>query len=323
METRETLTFEDIQSARDLIAGKVLVTPVRNEPELDRVLGCSVFLKCDQLQPTGAFKLRGASHAIARLRLAGNEADVATHSSGNHGAALALAARRDGRTAHVVMPSNAVPDKIESVRANGGQVTLCEPSQAAREAGLARLVQQGLVAIPPYDHPHIIAGQGTSALELIEAVPGLTRLVTPLGGGGLLAGTTLAARGLSPGMQVFGAEPEGAADGHASLAAGKRVTEFVPDTIADGLRAVIGKRNFAIIKDRVAAILLVSDAEIESAMRLTWELTGLLIEPSSAVAIAAIQRYPDRFAGRRTGVILTGGNVDRSLFPWLDAFGHA
>lgn len=310
-------TIHDVLAARQRLRAVLPATPLVHEPALDTALGCTLFLKCENRQETGAFKLRGATNAIARLREAGIATDVATHSSGNHGAALALAARRDGRRAFVVMPENSVPAKIEAVRRFGGEVILCEASQQAREQGLAELVAQGLVPIPPYEHPDIIAGQGTVALDIFEEEPGLDALVTPLGGGGLLAGCIVAATAVSPLTRVFGAEPEGAADGHASLRDGKRVSHWQPETVADGLRAVIGGVNFDIIRAHVAGILLVSEAEIVEAMRLVFTTTGMAIEPSSAVTVAAVRRHPRQFAGKRVAAVITGGNVDLDLFPWL------
>jgi len=281
-------------------------------------LGCEVWLKCENLQTTGSFKLRGASNAVRRLREQGILEDVATHSSGNHGAALALAAQRDHRRAYVVIPEDAVPAKIEAVRRYGGEAVLCRPGQAAREQGLCELVAQGLVPVPPYDHPDIIAGQGTAAMELLEEVAALDTLLTPLGGGGLLSGSAIAARAMRPSLRVFGAEPAGAADAHESLRRGERVRHWQPETLADGLRAIVGELNFAIIRTTVDEVLLVSEPAIVEAMRLIRRTVGMSIEPSSAAAIAALVEHPGRFAGSRTGVIVTGGNVDRARFPWLD-----
>lgn len=309
--------FDDIEAARERIRGRVEHTPVARNGELDRALGCQALLKCEQLQPTGAFKLRGATNAVARLRELGDDRDVATHSSGNHGAALARAARADGRRAFVVMPRNSVPGKIDAVRANGGEVVLCEPGQMPRERGLASLVADGRVPVPPYDHPDIIAGQGTAALELMEAEGPIDVLVTPVGGGGLLAGSAIASRSLCADARVFGAEPSGAADTHASFRAGERVGEWQPDTVADGLRALVGVSNFAVIRDRVDDILLADDEAIVDAMRLVHRTTGMKIEPSAAVALAVIRQHPASFDGRKVGVIVSGGNYDPALFPWL------
>jgi len=312
-----TPDFADVEAAAGRLKGLILETPVLRDPGLDTELGCRAFLKCENLQDTGSFKLRGASNAVALLRESGDERAVATHSSGNHGAALALAARRDDRAAHVVMPRHSVPAKLDAVRRYGGEVVLCDPTQEAREAGLARLVAKGMVAVPPYEHPHIIAGQGTVAVELIDFVNDMDVLVTPIGGGGLLAGCAIAARALRPGIALFGAEPAGAADAWESFRRGERVTRMQPDTIADGLRALIGGLNFQIIRERVDDILLVEEADILQAMQIVWKLMGMPIEPSSAVAIAAIRRHPRHFRGARVGVVVTGGNVDFDQFPWL------
>lgn len=316
-----SLTLPDIQeleAARNRIRGLVDITPVRRSDALDAALGCQAWLKCENLQPTGAFKVRGASNAVARLRESGDLGDVATHSSGNHGAALARAARLDGRRAHVVMPSNAVPAKIASVKAEDGIVVTCEPGQAPREAGLAALVAAGLTPIPPYDHPDIIAGQGTTALEFFEQVGGLDCMIAPLGGGGLMAGTAIATRARRPGTRVIAAEPAGAADAHASYEAGSRVEAWSPDTVADGLRALVGVSNFDIIRRDVDAILLADDEAIVDAMRLVFDTTGLKIEPSAAVPIAVIRGDPKSFTGQHVGVIISGGNYDPALFPWLE-----
>lgn len=309
--------LSDVVRAARRIQGLVERTPVVRGTGLDETLGCELFLKCDHLQPTGAFKLRGASNAIAVLREQGVADDVATHSSGNHGAALAWAARADGRRAFVVMPRNAVREKIETVRRFGGEVVLCEPGQLPREQGMAEQVALGRQPVPPYDHVDIIAGQGTAALELFEDVPDLDDLIVPIGGGGLLAGCALAAAGQTGQVRVYGAEPAGAADAEASFSRGERVESWNPETVADGLRAVIGERNFAIIKPLVEKILLADDSAIEAAMRLAFDLADLRIEPSAAVALAVIAENPERFAGRRVGVILTGANIDLDRYPWL------
>lgn len=298
----------DIQLAQARIRGQVRETPVLNDPGLDEVLGCRLFCKCENLQRSGAFKFRGASHAIARLAEEGREGDVATHSSGNHGAALALAARIGGRTAHVVMPENSSPLKIAAVRGYGGTVHFCAPTNAARAEALERLVEQGMIPVHPYDDPDIIAGQGTAALEFEQAVPSLEQVITPLGGGGLVSGTAIATRAW--GVSVFAVEPEGAADAVASLARGEIAHDIVPDTIADGLRAIVGRRNFEIIRRHVKRVVTVSDEEIRHAMALAWDHLRLLIEPSSATVIAAVRRHPEIFAGRKVGAILSGGNID-------------
>jgi threonine dehydratase len=303
----------DIHLAHARIRETVRLTPVLHDPALDEALDCKLFCKCENLQRTGAFKFRGASNAIARLREDGIEGDVATHSSGNHGAALALAASLDGRTAHVVMPDNSSEMKIDAVRSFGGQVHFCAPSNQARADELEKILKKGLIAVHPYDNADIIAGQGTAALELEQEVPSLEQLITPLGGGGLISGTAIATRAW--GVSVFGVEPEGAADTVASLEQGRIVDSYVPDTIADGLRAIVGQRNFQVIRNDVKQVLTVSDDEIRRGMVLFWQKMKILIEPSSATVLAAISKYPELFAGRKVGAIISGGNIHPA--EWL------
>ena len=300
--------FTEIHLAQARISDWVRLTPVLRDPGLDRQLGCNLYCKCENLQRTGTFKFRGASNAISRLREDGIEGDVATHSSGNHGAALALAAKLDGRKAHVVMPENSVVMKIASVRRYGGIVHFCAPTQQSREDELAILVEDGKIPVPPYDHADIIAGQGTAALELIREVPTLEQVITPIGGGGLISGTAIAVG--STGQQVYGVEPEGAADTVASLEQGERVKNWTPDTIADGLRAIIGERNFTVIRNEVRQVFTVSDEDIRRAMYLFWQELRLVIEPSSATVVAAIRNHPEVFAGKKVGAIISGGNID-------------
>jgi threonine dehydratase len=303
----------DIHCAHARIRGSIRVTPVLNEPMLDETLGCRLFCKCENLQRTGAFKFRGASNAIACLAEGGVIGDVATHSSGNHGAALALAARLDGRVAHVVMPENSSPMKIDAVRNYGGQVHFCSPSNQARATELEKLVQSGMIPVHPYDDVRIIAGQGTASLELEQEVPTIEQVITPLGGGGLVSGTAIATK--SWGVNVFAVEPEGAADTVASLERGRIIKDFTPDTIADGLRALVGVRNFRIIRESVTQVLTVSDDEIRRAMVLFWQKMKILIEPSSATVIAALIRYPEIFSGHKVGAIISGGNIHPA--EWL------
>jgi len=312
-ELTKPLDITDIHLAYARIRDKVRRTPVLNEPGLDADLKCTLFCKCENLQHTGAFKFRGASHAIARLGEEEIKGDVATHSSGNHGAALALAASIDGRNAHIVMPENASQLKIEAVRRYGGSIYFCPPTQKDREKGLAKLVAEGHISIPPYDHEDIISGQGTAALELLQSKPNLEVLIAPVGGGGLISGTALAAT--DRGIALFAAEPKGAADTAASMKLGKRVESWQPDTIADGLRALVGVRNFAIIQQTVRQILTVDEDAIRSAMNEFWRHTRMLIEPSSAVVIAAIRQHPELFSGKKVGAIISGANIDPA--DWL------
>jgi threonine dehydratase len=309
-------TIADILAARQRIRGKIRTTPVLSEPLVNDILGCELWLKCENLQRTGAFKFRGASNAIARLDETGRDGDVATHSSGNHGAALALAASSHNRRATIVMPRNSVKIKVEAVRRNGGEIVFCKPTQQDREKGLAELVARGFIPIPPYDHVDIICGQGTATLELSEQCADLDIILTPVGGGGLISGSAIAAKALIPAVTVIGAEPQGAADTAFSLEQGKRVDQFPVDTIADGLRAIVGVLNFEIIQDKVDSVLTVSETGITEAMALVWRHFRMLIEPSSAIVIAAIREHREVFAGRRVGAIISGGNVDLEQLPF-------
>lgn len=298
----------DVAVARERIRDLVHLTPVLTGRSLDAETGAKLWFKCEHLQRTGSFKFRGASHAVSLLP--GDCRGVATHSSGNHGAALACAAAARRITALVVMPENSVAAKVKAVRAYGGIVHFCRPDQAARESGLARMIQQGMEAVPPYDDNRIIAGQGSCALEILEQVDGLDIIVAPVGGGGLLAGTALAAAGRGQPVRVIGAEPAGANDTIRSLVAGKRVEEHHPDTIADGLRALIGVRNFAVISRYVEQVLPVSDETIVYAMKLIWSRLKQVVEPSGAVSLAAVISHPEVFRDKRVCVILSGGNLD-------------
>lgn len=309
---------EDIHLANARIRPFVRITPVINDPDLDLELGCKLFCKCENLQRAGAFKFRGASNAVALLGERDIPGDLATHSSGNHGAALALAASLAGRTAHVVMPDNSSAIKIEAVRGFGGRVHFCKPTHESRRAGLDKLVAEGMTAVHPYDDAAIIAGQGTAALELEHEVPQLEQVITPLGGGGLVSGTAIATHAW--GVEVYAVEPEGAADTVLSLERGKIVDSYTPDTIADGLRAIVGQRNFHVIRGQVRQVLTVSDEDIRAAMMLFWQKLKMLIEPSSATVIAAVRNHPEIFGGRKVGAILSGGNIHPS--DWVAMTGY-
>jgi threonine dehydratase len=309
-------SVDHILAARRRIAAQIRTTPVLSEPRANAELGCELWLKCENLQRAGAFKFRGASNAVALLAERGREGDVATHSSGNHGAALALAASTHARGCKVVMPDNSVKIKVDAVERHGGEVVFCEPTPQGRADGLAALVADGCIPIHPYDDADIICGQGTATLELAEQCPGLDVVLTPVGGGGLISGTAIAARALLPGVAVFGAEPRGAGDTALSLERGERVTEFPVDTIADGLRALVGVLNFSIIKDGVERVLTVSERGIVEAMAFTWRHFRMLIEPSSATVVAAMLEHPGHFAGRQVGAIISGGNLDPRHLPF-------
>ena len=295
-------------AALAVIAARIRRTPLMDSASLNRVTGMRLVFKCEHLQKTGSFKFRGASFAVSQLP--GDCSGVATHSSGNHGAALAAAAAARGLSADVVMPENAVASKVEAVRAYGGRVHFCAPTQAAREAGLQAFVDHGKTPIPPYDHAHIIAGQGTLGLELLAQDPCLDEIVAPIGGGGLLAGVTLAGAQVAPHVRVTGAEPAGADDAARSLAAGQRVSEHQPQTMADGLRALIGTRNFAILSAHGIDVLTVTEAQIIDAMKLIWRHLKQVVEPSGAVPLAAVLANRERFTDRRVGIVLSGGNLE-------------
>ena len=306
------------RAAAERIATHARRTPVLRCPALAERVGASIFLKCEQHQATGAFKLRGAVNAVWSLEKAEAARGVVTHSSGNHGAALACAARTRGIAAHVVMPRGSARSKRANVERHGGTVHECEPTQQAREDTAARVAADtGACFVHPYTDPRVIAGQGTAALELLDECGPLDVLLTPVGGGGLASGCAIAARAVLPEIRLFAAEPEGAADALASLKVGRRMTDIRPDTVCDGLRATIGEINFRCLRHHGVEVLAVSDEECIAAMRALYEELGELIEPSSATVLAALCRYPQRFAGQRVGVVLSGGNVDRDAWPWL------
>lgn len=309
--------FADILAAAARIAPQAHITPVLRSRALDATVGCTLHLKAEQLQRTGAFKFRGACNAVWSLAAHEAARGVVTHSSGNHGAALALAARTRGIPCHVVVPENAVRAKRSAITSYGAIVHDCAPTLAAREAACAA-VQRTTAAtlVHPYTDPRVIAGQGTAALELLNATGPLDVIVVPIGGGGLAAGTAIAVRALAPGCRVIAAEPTGAADAFLSLQRGARVTEVVPDTICDGLRATVGAPNLALLQAHAVEVILVEDAATIAAMRLLMQRTKQLLEPSSAIVLAALLAQRDRFAGLRVGAILSGGNVDLDALPW-------
>ncbi|HZX79809.1 MAG TPA: pyridoxal-phosphate dependent enzyme [Lysobacter sp.] len=304
------LGFDDVLAAAARIAPHAHVTPVLTSRTLDALAGCNLHFKAEHLQRIGAFKFRGACNAVWALDEEDARRGVVTHSSGNHGAALALAAKSRGTACHVVVPDGAVPGKLAAIAAYGAVLHRCAPTIAAREAMCAQLQQSlGARLVHPYTDPLVMAGQGTAALELLATQP-LDAIVVPVGGGGLASGTALAIAGVSPSTQLYLAEPAGAAETAASLERGARVTEFTPDTICDGLRGTLGDINFELLRTHGAKALVVDDAATLAAMRLAWTRMKQLIEPSSAVALAAVLANPGVFAERRVGIVLSGGNVD-------------
>jgi threonine dehydratase len=310
--------IDDIFDAAARIAPHAHATPVLTSRALDAEAGATLHFKAEQLQRAGAFKFRGACNAVFSLDPAQAARGVVTHSSGNHGAALALAAQLRGIPCHVVVPDGAVRAKLAAIEHYGAILHRCAPTIAARAASCAQVqAETGGTVVHPYTDPRVIAGQGTAALELLTAQPDLDALVVPLGGGGLAAGTALAMRALAPRCRLFLAEPEGAADGARSFARGALDVDFVPDTVCDGLRGSLGAINFALLRTADAQVLTADDARTVAAMRLLWTRTKQLVEPSSAIALAAVLAHPEHFAGRRVGVVLSGGNVDLDALPAL------
>ncbi len=310
-------TIDDIRQAARRIAPYAHRTPVMTSAFFDRLTGARLFFKCENLQKVGAFKFRGACNAVFSLPEEALRRGVATHSSGNHAQALALAARLRGAKAYIVMPRNAPEVKRRAVADYGAQIIPCEPTVADREATAARVVAEtGATLIHPYNDARIIAGQGTAALELLDDAPDLDYLLAPVGGGGLVSGTAIAAAGVSPKTRVIAAEPAGADDAYRSLRAGHIVPSEHPQTIADGLRTSLGELTFAAIQRHVREIVTVSEEAIESAMRHVWERMKIVIEPSSAVPVAALLEKRLDVAGQRVGIILSGGNVDLTNLPF-------
>ncbi len=292
-------------------------TPTLTCQSIDNLAGSEIFFKCENLQKVGAFKFRGATNAVFSLPDQLAKRGVATHSSGNHAQALALAARNRGIDAHVVMPSNSTAVKVAAVAGYGAEISPCEPNLQAREETLEAVVARTrAVFIHPYNDYRIIAGQATAAIELLEEAGNLDIVMAPVGGGGLLSGTALAVKYLSPTTRVIAGEPAGADDAFRSLEQGRILPSVAPKTIADGLLTSLGELTFPIIRDNVERIVLVSEPGIISAMRLIWERMKLLVEPSSAVPLAAIMENKAVFANQRVGVIVSGGNVDLEKLPW-------
>ncbi len=310
-------TFADVAAAQVRLGGRVLRTPVMHFPRFDARVGRRVLFKCENLQHIGAFKFRGATNAL--LQLESGSKVVATHSSGNHGAALARAARELGWRCVVVAPRDASAVKLQSIRAEGAELVSCEPGLLAREAALAEIVARtGAAVVHPFDDSRVIAGQGTAALELMSDHPDIDVITAPVGGGGLLSGTAIAGKAMAPRCRVIGVEPEMADDAARSFHGGERVgVQGSPATIADGLRGSIGVRPFEIFRALVDDVLTVSESAIVSAMRIALEDLRLLIEPSSAVPLAALIDGRIGRPGETIGVIVSGGNVDLSVCPFL------
>ncbi|PPU37926.1 pyridoxal-phosphate dependent enzyme [Xanthomonas sp. CFBP 7912] len=313
------LAHSDVLQAAARIAPHCAPTPLLTSHSLDALCGAQLFFKAEHLQRGGAFKFRGACNAVWSLPGALAPRGVVTHSSGNHGAALALAARTRGIGCHVVVPEGAVAAKLANISRHGATLWRCAPTIAAREQLCAQVqASVGATLVHPYTDPAVIAGQGTATLELLHQSGGLDVVLAPVGGGGLAAGATLALQAAT-GCALVLAEPSGAADTARSLAAGQRLVEFIPDTVCDGLRGTLGTPNFALLQAAGAQVITVDDAAVVQAMRLIWQVLKQVVEPSSAITLAALLADPARFAGKRVGVILSGGNVDLDAVPWAAA----
>jgi threonine dehydratase len=309
--------IEAVRAAHARIAPRIHRTPVVTSRSLDEMAGAQAFFKCENLQKTGSFKIRGAANAVFSLTEEQAKRGVVAPSSGNHAAALALAARWRGIPAFIVMPSNSSPVKKRAVEAYGGKITECEPNIAAREAMAGAVMQQtGAHLVHPYNDVRVMAGQGTAALELLEEIPDLDFIITPVSGGGLLSGTAIAAKGMRPAIRVVGGEPRNADDASRSLASGHIESAAAAETIADGLRATLCPLTFSVLRERVDQISLVSEDEIMRVMLLLWERLKLVVEPSGAVAAAPALLRRIGAEGKKVGVILSGGNLDLRQLPF-------
>lgn len=310
-------TLFDIRAAHARIQPFIHRTPILTSTAINEIAGCEIYFKCENFQKVGAFKARGAANAVMKLTPEQRAKGVATHSSGNHAAALARAASVAGIPSYIVMPSNAPEIKKKAVKAYGGEIIECEPTLKARETTLEAVVRRtGAVFIPPFDYMDVIEGQATCALELLEDQPDLDIVMAPVGGGGLLGGTALTVHYLNPEVKVIAGEPTGADDAYRSFHAGQIMALPSTNTIADGLLTTVGKLNFQLIQAYVADILLATDPQTIEAMRLLYERMKLVVEPSGAVTLAALLANKERFAGKKVGIILSGGNVDLGKLPF-------
>ncbi len=315
-------TFDDVKAAHERIRPWIHRTPVLTSSYFDGRTGAELLFKCENFQKAGAFKVRGASNAVFGLSRDKAKYGVATHSSGNHALSLSYAAGQRGIKATVVMPRTAPDVKKEAVRGYGGIVLECDPSTAAREAMIKEVIDEtGADFVHPYNDDRVIAGQGTCSLELHEDAGPLDAVVAPIGGGGMISGTSLTMSAVSPQTKVYAAEPANADDSYRSLREGRIIEDDAPQTIADGLKVSMRPRTWHFVSNHVADVLLVSEEEIAQAMYLVWQRMKIVIEPSSAVAIAAVMKNSELFTGKRVGVIFTGGNVDLTKLPWMQGLG--
>lgn len=311
-------TYQDVCVAHERVAPWIHETPVLTSQTFNGMVGAELFFKCESFQKAGAFKVRGATNAVFSLDEATAAKGVATHSSGNHALSLSRAAQCRGIPCKVVMPHTAPQAKMQAVEAYGGEITTCEPSLSDRERTLEGIIEQtGSHFVHPYNDPRVIAGQGTCSKELISQVGQLDAVVAPIGGGGMISGSALTCSAIAPNTRVYAAEPSQADDAYRSFKAGYIIPDDAPDTIADGLRVSLRPYTWHFVSNHVSDVLLATEDEIVDAMRLVWKRMKIVIEPSSAVAVAAILKNPDLFAGQRVGVIVTGGNVDLDNLPWM------
>jgi threonine dehydratase len=310
-------SLEDIKLVHERIKPFIHLTPVLSSTSINKLAGCEIFFKCENFQKIGAFKARGGMNAVLSLTKEEQKKGITTHSSGNHAQAIALAAKTVGTNAYIVMPSNAPDIKKNGVKALDGEIIECEPTLEARESTVQQVIERtGATFIHPFNNYDVIAGQATATIELIAEVPNLEVIMAPVGGGGLLSGTALAAHYLLPNAEVIAGEPEGAADAILSFKSGKIEKAPYIKTIADGLMTNLGDKTLEIIRMYVTDIIVVSDDEIISAMKLIWERLKIVIEPSCAVPLASLLKQKERFAGKKVGIILTGGNVDLGKLPF-------
>ena len=315
--TAINISAQDLVNALQRIKPFIHKTPVLTSSNLDELTSACCFLKCENFQKMGAFKMRGATNAILQLTDEQKQNGVATHSSGNFAQALALAAKLNNIKAYIVMPTSASSVKKEAVLGYGGEILGCAPTLQAREKTLEKVVKEtGTTFIHPYNNYDVIAGQSTATQELINEYPNLDYIISPIGGGGLISGTALAAHYFSPNTKVIGAEPAGADDAYRSLEKGEIIPSIEPNTIADGLLTSLGDKTFPIIKELVSEIILVEENEIIHAMKFIWERMKIIIEPSSAVAVAAVIKNKDQFNCKKVGIIISGGNVDLENLPF-------
>ena len=314
---KEIPQLNDIKRAHERIRPFIHQTPVLTSTGIDRIIGASIYFKCENFQKVGAFKFRGATNAVSLLDDGIKKFGVATHSSGNHAAALALAAKNMGIKAYVVMPETAPLIKKKAVESYGAEITYCAPTLAARESTLNDLIEKtGATFIHPYNNKEIICGQGTAAIELLDEQTDLDIIMAPVGGGGLLSGTAIASKGLNSQIKVIAAEPQNADDAYRSFKSGYIIPSENPITIADGLLTSLGDLTFKIISEKVDDIVTVSENSIIEAMRIIWERMKIIIEPSSAVPLAAVLENKSLFLGKKVGIILSGGNVDLNKLPF-------